>query len=190
MHVQCEVSFQPATFAAYVNKLAQNISVSLATNHSYEDSVEPTRDLVTNAFASLNYLSGMVSTLYTSLLDNTFIDNMLAVQQRGNQTSAFIDDAVGVMDTAVWDDSTTPRVAEDSMESLSDKYLGAPAASQLMLYHRYIEANSTTSQIQVVRLGIRAYNCASVPSNLAMLVILLYELVLMRFWRDLPSFNS
>lgn len=66
------------------------------------------------------------------------------------------------MDAAVWDDSAILRGAEDSRELLLDEYLGALAASQLMLHNQYIEANSTPTQIQVVRLGTRAYNCASV----------------------------
>ncbi|KAL8341172.1 hypothetical protein RB598_003216 [Gaeumannomyces tritici] len=72
--VQCSVIFKPTKFDILVNDTDKSIQVKPIPGSN--DDIDPSRDLVNNAFRSVSYLSQTMTTLYTSVLGNAFLDNI------------------------------------------------------------------------------------------------------------------
>ena len=173
-NVQCEVTFTPASFDVMVDVHAQNISVTPRTIDTPEVNIDPTGGLVNNTFMGLNFLSQILTTMYTGVLGDAFILNIEAVQNRGHHAT-------------MTESDITTGVAE-SLELLLDEYFGAIAASQSMLWNQSQPVNATMG-IEVVQLGEPVYTYVTFVINLAILVLVVYESVRTGFWRDLPRMN-
>ena len=173
-NVQCKVNLTPTLFDIAVNVSTSNISVIPAADQSRIIDIDPTRGLVNNTFTSLNYLSQIITTMYTSVLGDAFMVNVDAVKTRENHTTITESDVL----TAV----------SESLELLLDEYFGALAASQIMQYNESIPVNATMC-IAVVQLGEPVYAYITFGINLALVLLFLYESTRTRFWQNLPAFN-
>ena len=173
-NVQCSVDFTAASFDIAVDVLAQNISITQGVNQAQIVDIDPTRALVNNTFISLDFLSQIITTMYTSVLGDAFMVNVQAIQTRENHT---------------WPtESDIYTAVSESLELLLDEYFGALAASQIMLYNHSTPVNATMN-IAAVQLGEPIYAYITFSINLAIVLLFSYEAIRTRFWRNLPAFN-
>ncbi|MCJ1478522.1 hypothetical protein MMC13_007202 [Lambiella insularis] len=86
-NVQCKADFTPASFDVAVDVSTQNIAVTPAAKQIPVVDIDPTGGLIKNTFTSLNFLSQIITTMYTSVLGDAFMINVKAVQARQNHTT-------------------------------------------------------------------------------------------------------
>jgi hypothetical protein len=174
-HIQCSVSFTPQLFNVNVDVLSQNIAV-IPTPYASID-IDPSRGLVNNTFYSLNFLSQILTTMYTGVLADAFTLNIEAVQARNNHSNI----------NATESDILTG--VTEGLELLLDFYFGSIGASQLMLFNSSTPVRATISYT-AVRLVEPVYAYASFGINIIIVLWFAFEAARTRFWKDLPLFNS
>lgn len=133
---QCEVWFTPSRFNISADMDTKIISVRL-TEEKPSD-LDPTRALTNISFHGVGYLSQTLTTLYTSVLGDSFLRNIDNVQTRRGRKETTDED---VMDAV-----------EDGLQLLLDHLLESSGAAQIMLLQKTKLMNCTMT-IQVVRIG-------------------------------------
>ncbi|KAF5000345.1 hypothetical protein FGRMN_1813 [Fusarium graminum] len=117
---QCEVSFTVSRFNVSVDMEAKVITVGDSGKNSLD--LDPTRALANISFHGVGYLSQTLTTLYTSVLGDSFvrnIDNVQAKRRRMNATDEDIMEAV-----------------QDGLNLLLDHFLESTGAAQIMLLQK------------------------------------------------------
>lgn len=133
---QCEISFTPARFNITADMDKKIISVRLSEENPSD--LDPTRALANISFHGVGYLSQTLTTLYTSVLGDSFLRNIDNVQtRRGRKERA---------------DEDVMEAVEDGLQLLLDHLLESSGAAQIMLLQKTKLMNGTMT-IQVVRIG-------------------------------------
>ncbi|EJT75156.1 hypothetical protein GGTG_05093 [Gaeumannomyces tritici R3-111a-1] len=115
--VQCSVIFKPTKFDILVNDTDKSIQVKPITGSN--DDIDPSRDLVNNAFRSVSYLSQTMTTLYTSVLGDAFLDNIdMFFYQHENERLAETNGKIDATEMHVM------RGIQDGLEVLLDQIFG------------------------------------------------------------------
>lgn len=172
--VQCEVTFSPMLFSVSVDVTAQNITVTPTSPADTSVDIDPSRGLVNSTFYSLNFLSQILSTMYTGVLADAFMLDVDAVQARNGHVNATESDILGGV--------------TEGLELLLDFYFGTRGASQLMQFNESTPV-SATIEFSTVQLGEPAYVYASFGINLAVFLLFAVQAWRTGFWRDLPLLN-
>ncbi|KAI8653979.1 hypothetical protein NCS56_01353600 [Fusarium sp. Ph1] len=113
---QCEAKFSPTRFKVDVDVSAKNISVVPAGKGL---DIDPSRALVNISFQGVGYLSQTLTTLYTSVLGDSFLRNIDNVRARNNRTETVDQDVLNAV--------------EEGLEVLIDNFLGSSGAAQVAL---------------------------------------------------------
>jgi hypothetical protein len=174
-HAQCEVTFTPTLFNIGVDVVAQNITVTPAASGDININLDPSGGLVNGTFYSLNFLSQIMSTMYTGVFGDAFTRNINATQARENHVNRTQSDIITGL--------------TEGLEFLLDFYLGTIGASQLMLFDESMPVNATM-EFNAVQLGEPVYAYLSFSINLGIVILYIFEVIRTRFWKDLPLFNS
>ncbi|KAF5662036.1 hypothetical protein FCIRC_11641 [Fusarium circinatum] len=156
---QCEVWFTPSRFNVSVDMDAKNISVALSKLDSFD--IDPSRALANISFHGVGYLSQTLTTLYTSVLGDSFRRNVENVQSRAQRKE--------VTDQDVFE------AVEDGIRLLLDHFLEGSGAAQVMLL-RKTKPMSGTITVQVFRVGAfwPALSLLIISTLIAAAVVLLY----------------
>jgi hypothetical protein len=173
--IQCEVRFTPDIFQVTVNVASKNISVTPLGDQSGFVDFNNSESLKNVAFSAPSFLSQVLTTGYTSVMETAFWDNIDNVRARQNHTDASKSDIL----TGV----------SEAFESLLDHSFGCIGAAQLMLVNdaQTVKANAT---IKTMQLGEPKYYTYSVFGiSMAILLLLGVEAARSRFWRGLGLFN-
>jgi hypothetical protein len=133
---QCEVWFTPSRFNVSVDMDAKNISVTLSQHKALD--IDPSRALANISFHGVGYLSQTLTTLYTSVLGDSFRRNVENVQSRAQRKEVTDQDVV--------------EAVEDGLRLLLDHFLEGSGAAQVMLL-RKTKPMSGTITVQVFRIG-------------------------------------
>ncbi|KAF4426160.1 hypothetical protein F53441_14137 [Fusarium austroafricanum] len=133
---QCEVWFKPSRFNVSVDMDAKNISVALSHDKAFD--IDPSRALANISFHGVGYLSQTLTTLYTSVLGDSFRRNVENVQNRAQRKEVTDQDVV--------------EAVEDGFRLLVDHFLEGSGAAQVMLL-RKTKPMSGEITIQVFHIG-------------------------------------
>jgi hypothetical protein len=157
---QCEVWFTPSRFNVSVDVDAKNISVTLS-QLGVQD-IDPSRALANISFHGVGYLSQTLTTLYTSVLGDSFRRNVENVQSRAKRQE--------VTDQDVFE------AVQDGFGLLLDHFLEGSGAAQVMLL-RKTKPMTGTITVQVFRIGafFPALSLLSISLLIAVAVAVLYS---------------
>ncbi len=172
---QCEVTFKPTRFQVSVDMTAKNISVAPVTDQPQPAlDIDPSRALTNVSFYGLMYLSQTLTTMYTSVLGDSFLTNIENVRAQEGHTDATSSDAL----TGIG----------EGLELLLDHFLGSSGAAQVMLLgdSKLVDAVMT---VQVIQFGKPAFAYTSLGISLALVAIAALEAFRTRFWKTLPLFD-
>ncbi|KAF5970894.1 hypothetical protein FCOIX_10117 [Fusarium coicis] len=157
---QCEVWFTPSRFNVSVDVDAKNISVTLSQLDVSD--IDPSRALANISFHGVGYLSQTLTTLYTSVLGDSFRRNVENVQSRAKRQE--------VTDQDVFE------AVQDGFGLLLDHFLEGSGAAQVMLL-RKTKPMAGTITVQVFRIGafLPALSLLSISLLIAVAVAVLYS---------------
>ncbi|KAG5661907.1 hypothetical protein KAF25_004146 [Fusarium avenaceum] len=133
---QCEVWFTPSRFNVSADMDTKIISVRLSEEKPSD--LDPTRALTNISFHGVGYLSQTLTTLYTSVLGDSFLRNIDNVQTRRGRKEATDEDVM--------------EAVEVGLQLLLDHLLESSGAAQIMLLQNTKLMNGTMT-IQVVHIG-------------------------------------
>ncbi|KAH7471173.1 hypothetical protein FOMA001_g13645 [Fusarium oxysporum f. sp. matthiolae] len=133
---QCEVWFTVSRFNVSVDMDTKIISVRRSEEKPFD--LDPTRALANISFHGVGYLSQTLTTLYTSVLGDSFRRNIDNVQTRRNRKEPTDEDVI--------------EAVQDGMKLLLDHFFESSGAAQIMLLQKTKLMNGTMT-IQVVRIG-------------------------------------
>jgi hypothetical protein len=173
-NIQCEVTFSPMLFDVRVDNVAQNITVTPISLANTSVDIDPSRGLVNGTFYSLNFLSQILTTMYTGVLADAFTLGIDAVQARNGHFTVTESDILGGV--------------KEGLELLLDFYFGSIGASQLMQFNESTSV-SATMEFNAVVLGTALYAYSSFAINLFFTLWFFFDLIKTKFWKDLPLFN-
>ncbi|KAJ9129746.1 hypothetical protein NKR23_g12469 [Pleurostoma richardsiae] len=174
---QCETIFSPTLFNITVQLGGRNITVTPVANATVDD-IEPHGNLTYLANWQLMLISTDQTSLYTSLVGNSFnssIENYITAQDTLGKTAPSAADA-------------TLRGLENSVTAMMDGILTGYAGAQLMV------ANETTAtnvyvDVQALRFGQGVWINTVVVVNTVMILLVLLEAVRTRGWSGLSDFD-
>ncbi|KLU92622.1 hypothetical protein MAPG_11567 [Magnaporthiopsis poae ATCC 64411] len=181
--VQCTVIFKPTTFRVLVNDT--NSSIRVETVPGSNEDMDPTHDLIDNAFRSVSYMSQTMTTLYTSVLGDAFNENigMFTFQDEyGDMEDPKLDPDVPMNPT----EKQVMRGIEEGLEVLLDYILATIAAGHLSTpqgHSRWVDA---TLNVSVVKFGEVGYIYTSAALGFLVLLAVLAEMarVVIGVWRN------
>lgn len=172
-NLQCNVTFTPSTFSVLVDVARSNISMTLLETSTVTDT-ELTGFLTNVSFHQVQYISEAVTTIYTSFIGQSFLNNIENIQARKNHTHITATDV-------------STGVAR-ALESFIDNSLSIYGATQVMIAGD--RANVTAKvQLMAVKLGEPVYVYISFGISLAVVILVVSMAMRTRFWRDLPMFD-
>jgi hypothetical protein len=156
---QCEVWFTPSRFNVSVDTDAKNISVTLLQLDASD--IDPTRALANISFHGVGYLSQTLTTLYTSVLGDSFRRNVENVQSRAQRKDVTDQDVI--------------EAVEDGLRLLLDHFLEGSGAAQVMLL-RKTKPMSGEITLQVFRIGafLSALFLLIISALITVSVVILY----------------
>ena len=172
---QCEITFTASAFNITVNITSKAIEVSPTGIATGANGLLPNLTITTNAINSLNLLSRMSGTLYSSILGDALTRNLATI--------------VGDSATVGNDRSVTALNAlQDSFTAMLDDILVAYGAAQVSL------ANDTKGVPAVGRgpliaIGDALYIYIVLGMSSALLLYHLFNTVRVRFWTQLQAFD-
>ncbi|RSL58974.1 hypothetical protein CEP54_007490 [Fusarium duplospermum] len=166
---QCEAKFSPTRFKVDVDVSAKNISV-IPVGTGID--IDPSRALVNISFHGVGYLSQTLTTLYTSVLGDSFLRNIDNVRARNNRAQTVDQDVLNAV--------------EESLEILIDDFLGSTGAAQVALRQ---ETKST--QGLVVLEAYRIGNFPIATTTLVLVAIIGFAAIVKFFtlgiWQNIRS---
>lgn len=172
---QCEVAFTPAKFNVKVDMVAKNISVTRVRGDAQQQlDIDFTRGLVNVSFHGVSFLSQTLTTLYTSVLGDSFLRNIQNVQKRNGHTDGIASDAIAGI--------------EEGLELLLDHFLGSSGAGQAMLQNGTKQVD-TVMTLEVVRFGNSKMAYAAFGMTIAILIAAMIKAIRTKMWKDLPPIN-
>jgi len=176
--IQCTVDFIPAKFSVSVNMTERLITTELLANGSDVKDIDPTGKMKAITMRMPTSFSQQhACDLYTSLLGNTFTQNI----------QALINSTISNGSKANTTEQTL-RGVQDSLTSMLDNSLLAFSSAQLMIPRDvYLVPVSLSSA--AVRIGQSRYIYAVAAVNFAILLLGLLELIRTRVWKGLSRFD-
>ncbi|OQU95029.1 hypothetical protein CLAIMM_01298 [Cladophialophora immunda] len=168
---QCEITLTPTVFEVSVNTTTKTIRVKPHTGQLPVDP-EPTGNLTFNVIASLNFLSRVSNSLYTSIRGDALNTNRESVKGRLDGD----------------DDYTTTTSVADSFTAMADDILVAYGASQLVNAHDTGKAE-VVGLSRGVRIGEDVYIYTVFAVNSGILLLVIYEAIRTRFWAGMTTFD-
>lgn len=176
--IQCTVDFIPAEFSVSVNRTERLITTELLANGSDVKDIDPTGQMKAITMRMPTSFSQQhACDLYTSLLGNTFTQN---IQALANNT---INNGTKANTT-----EQTLRGVQDSLTSMLDNSLLAFSSAQLMIPHDVYPVPVSLSS-SAVRIGQSRYIYAVAAVNFAIFLLGLLELIRTRVWKGLSRFD-
>jgi len=172
---QCSLAFTPRAFSVAVNVTEQSILVTPLNELSPPEDIEPTGHLTSDVVWSLNLLSRMTDSLYTSILGDTLQRNIQTVRLRTNVTDFNDDDPIlsGI---------------SDSLVALMDDILVAFGSAQIVLSDSSV-ATPVIAQLPAIKIGQNFYIFTTAAINIALMGLVVIEALRTGRWRDLPAFD-
>ncbi|KPM44594.1 hypothetical protein AK830_g1969 [Neonectria ditissima] len=144
-----------------VDLAAKNISVTLVDGDSYgQFDVDPDRNLTKVAFHGVGFLSQTLTTLYTSVLGDSFLRNINSVQSQKERTDSIDSDAI----TGI----------EEGLELLLDHFHGNSGSAQVMLLNE-TKSVDTEMTLEVVRFGKPQLAYAAFGTTIVIFAVAIYE---------------
>lgn len=173
---QCNVEFAASAFGVVANLTSKQIKVD-PNMTAISDGRVVNATITFNAMNSLNLLSRMSSSLYTSILGDALRRNLMSVAGVNSSTT-----------TAIVPSSSVLMSVQDSFTAMLDDILGAYGAAQISL------ANDTASTFATVigpasRIGAEIYIIAIMAVSMLVCISSIVELLRTRFWSGLPAFD-
>ncbi|MCJ1457310.1 hypothetical protein MMC28_007677 [Mycoblastus sanguinarius] len=176
--IQCTVDFIPSEFSVSVNRTERLITVGLLASGSGVRDIEPTGKIAAITMRMPTSFSQQhACDLYTSLVGNTFMQNIQAI---ANDTNS--------KDTNANTTEQTLRRVQDSLTSMLDNTLLAFSSAQLMI-PRDVYSVSVSLSSSAVRIGESRYIYAVSAVNFVIILLSLIELIRTRVWKGLSRFN-
>jgi hypothetical protein len=169
--IQCDITFTPTLFEVLVNTTTKSIRVKPHHGLPAVDP-EPTGNLTFNVVASLNLLSRMSNSLYTSVRGDALETNRETVKQRLDRD----------------DDLTTTTSVADSFTAVMDDILVAYGASQLVNAQDTVETEFTAIA-PGIQIGKNTYIYVIFAINSGIICLVIYEATRTRFWAGMTAFN-
>ncbi|KAK5692397.1 hypothetical protein LTR97_010705 [Elasticomyces elasticus] len=170
---QCEVVFHPSAFNVSANITSKQIVV--LPNPSVNAAVTQLSNITTtiNAINSVNLLSRMSSSLYTSVLGDALARNLVSVVDPTDSANTT---------------SNALRSLEDSFSAVLDDILGAYGAAQIIL-GRDTDVVSVIPTGRTTRIGDPIYIYLAAGLTGLVLLVQLVEIVRTRCWSGLVILN-
>lgn len=167
--IQCEATFSPTRFKVGVDMGVKTISVIPVGT---ELDIDPSRALANISFHGVGYLSQTLTTLYTSVLGDSFLRNIDNVRARNNRTQAVDQDVLAAV--------------EEGLEVLIDDFLGSTGAAQVALLQ---ETRSTPGFVVLEAYRIGNFPIATTTLSLVSIigVAVLGNFITLRLWRKISS---
>ena len=169
--IQCTVTFTPRAFVVSVNETSTTIRVNKTTTQT--EDWESTGHLKSNSIWSVNLLSRMTTSLYTSVLGDALQQNLDAMLSQ--------DKSITAADGAL-------RSTEDSFDAILDDILGIYAGAQIGLA-RDVESTAIDTVVEGMRFGDPTFQFSVAVLTAAIVAVVLIEGVLTRWWLELPCFD-
>lgn len=187
--IQCTVDFTPAKFSVSVNRTERLITTELLENRSEARDIEPTGQLKAITMRMPTSFSQQhACDLYTSLLGNTFMQNIQALANNTDREYITLADDTTNYGLNASDTALNLRGVQDSLTSMLDDSLLAFSSAQLMISNdTYTVPVSFTRS--AVRIGQSGYIYAVAAIHFAIVLLSLFELVRTRSWRGLGRFD-
>ncbi|KAK4956234.1 hypothetical protein LTR10_005755 [Elasticomyces elasticus] len=173
---QCEVVFQPSAFNVTANITSKQIVVSPKPGVGAAVTQLPNITITANAINSVNLLSRMSSSIYTSVLGDALARNLVSVI-----------DQTDPADTKI-KQSEVLRSLEDSFSAVLDDILGAYGAAQIVL-SRDTDVVSVIPTGRTTRIGEPIYIYLAAGLTGLVLLVQLVEIVRTRCWSGLVVLN-
>ena len=166
--MQCEATFTPTRFNVTVDVAKKTITVSHTEEVPHD--IDPTGSLINIAFLGVSYLSQTLTTLYTSILGDSFLRNIDNVSARNGRLGSNPVDAL--------------RGVEEGLELLLDYFLESHGAAQVMLQNETTRADGT---VTVVAVKVGNLVVVSVLAGVTGLVVLaaFEECVRLKLWKQI-----
>ncbi|KAL8378170.1 hypothetical protein RB599_008109 [Gaeumannomyces hyphopodioides] len=176
-NVQCSVIFKPTAFNVFVNDTDKSIQVKPVPGSN--DDIDPRRDLVNNAFRSVSYLSQTMTTLYTSVLGNAFMDNIFSFTYQYDRLA----ETGGDLDPK---EKYVMRGIEEALEALLDQILGIIANGHRAAWWTHVKEADATLNVAVVKYGEVGYIYTSAAFSMLVLLAVVGEMARIAFgvWRN------
>ncbi|KAJ4179641.1 hypothetical protein NW755_012366 [Fusarium falciforme] len=167
--IQCEAKFSPTRFKVEVDVSAKNISVIPVATGS---DIDPSRALANISFHGAGYLSQTLTTLYTSVLGDSFLRNIDNVRVHNNRTQAIDQDVINAV--------------EEGLETLIDDFLGSTGAAQVALLQ---ETRSTQGFVVLEAYRIGNFPIATTTLSLVAIIGLaaLGNFITLGLWHKICS---
>lgn len=184
-NTQCDVTFIPTLFEVKVDVSRLLITVTPQQSTADFDPTTKTTGIGLGRLAQYIVrevtLTSMINTsLYTSVLGDTFISNVANVAAATN--------------TSMDDVSTVTSAVRDSLESMLDDMLLAVSSAQLMIAGSITPSTSlrqteATIDVNAVKLGQTGYIYGIFVLNAVLLLLWCAEALRTHGWRSLPPFD-
>ena len=176
--IQCTVDFTPAEFSVCVNRTERLIATEILANGSGVRDIDPTGRMKNITMRMPTSFSQQhACDLYTSLLGNTFKQNIQALvsDTTSNDINEYAIEQV-------------LQGVQDSLTSMLDNSLLAFSGAQLMIAHDVYSVPVSLSS-SAVRIGESGYIYAVAAVNFAIVLLSLLELIRTRIWKGLSRFD-
>ena len=179
--IQCEISFQPKRFNVHVVKASSTITAN-AIDGTCPDP-EPRGMLRSKVLDSMNRISMVATSLYSSTVGNALMENINSFQTR--QSSNAVSNGPNLKNVSY---NTILHAVSDSVIAMADDFLMSFAAAALT------QPNTTSfTQVQAefaaVRIGSTRYIIAIVIINVCATLVVTIASLRTRFWAQLPLFD-
>lgn len=172
---QCEVVFTPSAFIVHADLSAKSITVQPRQLDDSEVSLVPNTTITVNAMNTLNLLSRMSSSFYTSVLGDALTHNLVSASDIDPPTS-------GVASSIILGS------LQDSFTAALDDILGSFAAAQIVLAQD-TTPTALTAYHSTTRLGEPLYVYVIAGISIVLFLAQCVELLRQRFWHGLPVFD-
>ena len=182
--VVCNVTFEPASFLVAVNRMDFLINVTPLQNSSSNATIEfePTGSIVNYTMRTPTSFSQQhACDLYTSLIGNTFVQNILSTNPNITYNSTASNDDPMVASQVI-------SGTEDTLTSMLDNSLLALSGAQLFVGQDTYPVPASLS-IEAVRIGQTSYIALIFAINFAIMLLCLFEFARTRGWKGMSTFD-
>ncbi len=174
---QCQIFFTPSAFNISANMTSNQITVAPRDSVSITSGLLPNLTVTTNVMNSINLVSRLASSSYSSTLGDALMGNLANFLAPGAELS-----------TSPVKDEVILQSLENSLDAALDAILGAYGASQIALARDTAQVPLRTFG-PATNTGDRAYIYTVLGFSSLVLLLHLVELIRTRAWSGLLVFN-
>lgn len=172
---QCKITFTASAFNVLANVTSKSITVSPQVLSPNSTGLVPNMTVTTNAVNSLNLLSRMSSSLYTSILGDALTRNLASASGADPSTTTV-------------SESTVLSSLQDSFTAVLDDILGAYGAAQISIAQDTTDVPAHTVG-PMTRIGEEVYIISVLSLSVVILLFHVEEAVRTKLWSGLLLFD-